>query len=77
MKIWLRIGISVGFLIVLAVLLPWEQLREAFGRISVGVWAVVLAGFLAGHSLGAIKWRTLVAAHLLSALGMPADATWA
>ncbi|HEX6063188.1 MAG TPA: lysylphosphatidylglycerol synthase transmembrane domain-containing protein [Longimicrobiales bacterium] len=62
MKIWLRVGISAGLLVLLAVLLPWSELRGAFARISLGIWVVVLAGFLFGHTLGAVKWRLMVAA---------------
>ena len=62
MKVWLRVGISAGLLVLLAVLLPWNELRGAFERISLGIWVVVLAGFLVGHTLGAVKWRLMVAA---------------
>lgn len=60
MKVWIRVGVSAGVLALLFYFIPWHDLRSAVGRISGAVWFTVLAGFLAGHALGALKWRTLV-----------------
>ncbi len=60
MKLWLKVAVSAGLLAVLALVLPWEQVREAIGRLSPLVWAGVLAGFIAGHALGTVKWRLFV-----------------
>jgi glycosyltransferase 2 family protein len=60
MKVWIRVGVSAGILALLFYFIPWSDLRSAIGRISGAVWFTVLAGFLAGHTLGALKWRALV-----------------
>lgn len=60
MKVWLKVGVSVGLLGLLAWLLPWHQVEEALGRLSPGLWALVWLGFVAGHALGVVKWRLFV-----------------
>lgn len=60
MKPWLKATISVALLVLLFVLLPWGQVREAIGRLPPHVWAGVAAGFIAGHTLGIFKWRLFV-----------------
>ncbi|HJR43927.1 MAG TPA: lysylphosphatidylglycerol synthase transmembrane domain-containing protein [Gemmatimonadaceae bacterium] len=60
MKLWVKVGVSVGLLALLFVLLPWHDVRDAFTRLPLSVWALVLAGFLAGHQLGVVKWRLLI-----------------
>ncbi len=60
MRLALRIAVSVGVLALLLLLLPWSELGAAIGRLSPLVWAGALAGFLTGHRLGVLKWRTLV-----------------
>lgn len=58
--LWLRVGISVGILAVLLIVLPLDQVRDALVRLDPIVWLGVLAGFLVGHGLGALKWRLMV-----------------
>ncbi|HEU4564189.1 MAG TPA: lysylphosphatidylglycerol synthase transmembrane domain-containing protein [Gemmatimonadaceae bacterium] len=63
-RFWLKAGVSGALLALLFTLLPWDQVRAAASRLSAGVWLGTLALFLAGHVLGALKWRTLVNACL-------------
>jgi uncharacterized membrane protein YbhN (UPF0104 family) len=60
----LKAAVSGALLALLFVVLPWQQVREAASRLSVGVWLGVLALFVVGHVFGALKWRTLVNACL-------------
>jgi glycosyltransferase 2 family protein len=60
MKVWLKVAISAVLLVIVFLVVPWSQVRDAAGRVSPGAWAVVLAGFVAGHLLGVVKWRRFV-----------------
>jgi hypothetical protein len=60
MKLWLRVVVSVGLLTAILVLLPWQDVAQAIANLSAGLWLLVLLGFLVGHGLGVIKWRSLV-----------------
>lgn len=60
MKLALRVAVSAAMLVLLGMLLPWTDVREAFGRVSGQVWLAVLGIFMAGHALNALKWRLLV-----------------
>lgn len=60
MKPWLKGIISAALLALLFLVLPWDQVREAVGRVPLDVWLVVLGGFIAGHTLGVAKWRMFV-----------------
>jgi glycosyltransferase 2 family protein len=60
MKLWLKVFVSAGLLTILALVLPWHQVSDALTRLSPAVWVGVLLGFIAGHGLGVIKWRTFV-----------------
>ena len=60
MKFAVRLGISSVVLALLLLLLPWPEVWQAVTQMSGGVWLVVLAAFLAGHALNALKWRMLV-----------------
>lgn len=55
-----KAAVSIGLLALLFWVLPWAQLEEAFRRLSLRVWLGLLAGFIAGHLLGVVKWRTVV-----------------
>lgn len=53
----------VGTAVVLALLffvLPVEQLWAAIRRVPPQVWLTVLAGYLAAHLIGVLKWRLMV-----------------
>lgn len=60
MKMTIRIVGTLGVLVVLAIVLPWSEVRTAVGRMSASVWLGVLLGFLVGHQLGVFKWRLMV-----------------
>ena len=60
MKLWLRIAVSGGLLLLLLLFLPWDTARSALGRLPFSLWMGALAGFIAGHFLGVVKWRVLV-----------------
>lgn len=57
-----RAAVSVGLLAAMLWLLPWAELRGAWGRITATVWLTALGGFLLGHAAGVLKWRALLAA---------------
>jgi len=59
-KVWVKFLISATLLALLLILLPWQQVREALGRLPPRVWAAVLICFLTGHALGVGKWRLFV-----------------
>lgn len=63
MKFWLRLLVSVSILGLLFLLLPWQQVLEAWHDVSLSVWMWVLAGFGVVHFLGVIKWRMIVNAN--------------
>jgi uncharacterized protein (TIRG00374 family) len=58
----LRLLVSAAVLTLLFVLLPWEQVRSAAARMTAGLYAGAVLAFLAGHALGTVKWRLLIAA---------------
>ncbi|HXE57630.1 MAG TPA: lysylphosphatidylglycerol synthase transmembrane domain-containing protein [Gemmatimonadales bacterium] len=60
MKLRAKVAVSVGLLTLLLVLLPWHQVTAALARLSAGVWAAVLGGFVVGHTVGVFKWRMIV-----------------
>ena len=60
MKIWIRVAVSGGLLALLLLFLPWDIVRNAIARVPFSLWSAVLAGFVAGHLLGVLKWRVLV-----------------
>lgn len=55
-----KIAVSVLILICLLLWLPTHELLETLKKISFRSWFFVFAGFIAGHMLGAIKWRLLI-----------------
>ena len=61
-RLALRILISAGVLTALLSMLPWDQVTAAASRMTLALYAGALAGFVAGHALGAFKWRTMLAA---------------
>ena len=77
MKPWMKAVVSVALLALLFVLLPWAQVRDAIGRLPPRVWAGVLAGFVAGHALGVVKWRLFVNAARAGLSGIDAALCYA
>lgn len=55
-----RALVSAAVLGLLVVLLPWQELWGGATRLDPAVWGAVLVLFLAGHRIGAAKWRLLV-----------------
>lgn len=62
MRLGARIAISVTLLGVILFLLPWPLVLNAVARLSPWHWAAVVLGFLTGHALGVLKWRSFVSA---------------
>ena len=60
MKFALRLAVSAGVLTVLALLLPWGEVGQAVSRMSGRIWLAILAAYLLGHALNAVKWALLV-----------------
>jgi len=57
-----RAVVSVVLLALILVLLPWDTVTTALARMRPWHWLAVLAGFVAGHLVGVVKWRGFVAA---------------
>lgn len=55
-----KIITSILILAVLLYWLPLAELKETLGKISFISWLLVFAGFIAGHTLGVLKWKLLV-----------------
>src|SRR5271168_3600500 len=55
-----RLAIGLGILALLLALLPRERIWAAIRSIPPGLWLLALAGYLAAHSLGAMKYRMMV-----------------
>lgn len=55
-----RLLISAALLTLLFALLPFQELWEAVRRVPPGLMVVVLAAFLMGHVVAAMKWRLLM-----------------
>lgn len=62
MNRWVKVAVSVGILALLALVLPWAEAGRALRGLAPAVWLGVLGGFLAGHLLGVVKWRMMLAA---------------
>lgn len=60
MSFWLRLVVSVAILGVLVWVIPWADLRAGALAMDWSVWVLVVACFLIGHNLGAMKWRIMV-----------------
>ncbi|MFQ5745767.1 MAG: YbhN family protein [Gemmatimonadota bacterium] len=61
-RVIVRVLVTLAVLAALVLLLPWSDVRDAAGRMRPWVWLGALAAFLAGHRLGAAKWRMLLRA---------------
>lgn len=55
-----RLAVGLGILALLFVLLPRERIWTAIRSIPPSLWLMVLAGYLAAHFLGAMKYRMMV-----------------
>jgi glycosyltransferase 2 family protein len=61
-RVGVRLLLSGGLLALLLWIVPWEQVTDAARRMTLALYVTALAGYLAGHMLGAGKWRMLVGA---------------
>jgi uncharacterized membrane protein YbhN (UPF0104 family) len=57
----LRAAVSVGLVAALLTWLPTGRLLGQIGRIGAVTWLLVVALFLGGHAISAMKWRMLIA----------------
>lgn len=57
----LRAAVSVGLVAALLTWLPAGRLLGQIGRIGAVTWLLVVALFLGGHAISAMKWRMLIA----------------
>ena len=55
-----RLAIGIAVLALLLILLPRERIWAAIRSIPPALWMLVLAGYLAAHFLGAMKYRMMV-----------------
>ncbi|HXZ19612.1 MAG TPA: lysylphosphatidylglycerol synthase transmembrane domain-containing protein [Candidatus Acidoferrales bacterium] len=56
----IRLAVGLAILALLFVLLPRERIWTAIRSIPLSLWLIVVAGYLAGHSLGMMKYRMMV-----------------
>ncbi len=56
----LRLGGSAVVLALLFRFLPFGQLSAALRRVPLGLWLLVLGGYLSAHAVGVLKWRLMV-----------------
>jgi glycosyltransferase 2 family protein len=60
----IRLLFSGGVLALLLIILPWAQVTEAVSRMTALLYFGALAAFAVGHTLGAAKWRIMMAASI-------------
>jgi len=56
----LRLAIGLGIVALLLALLPRQRVWAAIRSIPLGLWLLVVAGYLAAHCLGVMKYRMMV-----------------
>jgi len=56
----LRLLVSAVVIVALVRIVPWTLLSESLRRVPLTTFALVLAGFLACHALGVVKWRLVI-----------------
>ncbi len=56
----LRLAAGLGILALLLTLLPRQRVWAAIRSIPLGLWLLVVAGYLAAHCLGVMKYRMMV-----------------
>lgn len=60
LRVALRAGASLAILALLLAVLPRERVWAAMRSVPPALWLAVLAGYMAGHVLGVIKYRMMV-----------------
>lgn len=58
----LRLLVTAALLAGVLALLPREEIAVAIRRVPPGLWVLTAVGFLAGHTVAALKWSLLLAA---------------
>ncbi len=56
-RTWLRLAVTGACLALVLWVAPWGSLRESLTALEAPTWLTAFAGLLAGHALGAWKWR--------------------
>ncbi len=56
----LRLAVGLAILALLFVLLPRERIWTAIRSVPPTLWLLVIVGYMAGHSLGMMKYRMMV-----------------
>lgn len=59
-----RLGASIAMLVLIFTLVPFYEIWRAIAQVSAAYWLLALAGFVAGHMIGLLKWRLLIDAGL-------------
>lgn len=57
-----RVAVSLSLLAAILWWIDWPVFARAIARVPAGVWTGVVAVFLLGHAVSALKWRLLLAA---------------
>jgi hypothetical protein len=57
LKLFLKVAVSAALLCLVLYKVPLQQLWDVASRLSPSLWFAVLAAFMAGHLIGAFKWR--------------------
>lgn len=60
-RVLLKLVVSAALVAILIRWVPWRTLRDSAARLSPGFSLAVLAGYLACHAFGALKWRMVAA----------------
>jgi glycosyltransferase 2 family protein len=61
-RVAVRLLLSAGLIALLLVLVPWDQVTAAAAQMTLALYAMAMAGYLVGHSVGAAKWRLMLGA---------------
>lgn len=62
LRFLVKLVISLGILLGLILYLPTDELLGAMRTVPAWVWLVVIAGFILGHMVAALKWKLMLRA---------------
>jgi hypothetical protein len=60
-RLLFKLIVSAAIVAILVRWVPWRTLKSSFDRLSPGFALAILAGFLACHAFGTLKWRMVAA----------------
>jgi glycosyltransferase 2 family protein len=60
MKFVVRLVVSLVVLGILLFVLPWGDVQAGLRALDAGLWLAAAGIFVAGHNIGALKWRLMV-----------------